>query len=46
MPALLLNPSMCLGLDARHSSYYFFLYEPDKIFVCMRHSIIDDDGSQ
>ncbi|CAD8202864.1 unnamed protein product [Paramecium pentaurelia] len=45
MPALLLNPSMCLGQDARHSSYYFFLYEPDKIFVCMRHSIIDDDGS-
>ncbi|CAD8206980.1 unnamed protein product [Paramecium pentaurelia] len=46
MPALLLNPSMCLGQDAKHSSYYFFLYEPDKIFVCMRHSIIDDDGSQ
>ncbi|CAK59799.1 unnamed protein product (macronuclear) [Paramecium tetraurelia] len=46
MPALLLNPSMCLGQDAKHSSYYFFLYEPDKIFVCMRHSILDDDRSQ
>ncbi|CAD8125373.1 unnamed protein product [Paramecium sonneborni] len=45
MPALLLNPSMCLGQDAKHSSYYFFLYEPEKIFVCMRHSIIDDEGS-
>lgn len=33
---------MFLGYDSKNSQYYFFLFEPDKIFVCMRHSFIDE----
>ncbi|CAD8132939.1 unnamed protein product [Paramecium octaurelia] len=44
--SLVLNPSVFLGYDNKNSQYYFFLWESDKIFVCMRHSIIDDEISQ
>ncbi|CAK75097.1 unnamed protein product (macronuclear) [Paramecium tetraurelia] len=44
--SLVLNPSVFLGYDNKNSQYYFFLWESDKIFVCMRHSVIDDDISQ
>ncbi|CAK85337.1 unnamed protein product (macronuclear) [Paramecium tetraurelia] len=44
--SLVLNPSVFLGYDSRNSSYYFFLWESDKIFACMRNSIIDDEVSQ
>ncbi|CAD8043168.1 unnamed protein product [Paramecium primaurelia] len=44
--SLVLNPSVFLGYDNKNSQYYFFLWESDKIFVCMKHSIIDDEVSQ
>lgn len=40
---LLLNPSIFLGLDFKHCQYYFFLYEPDKIFVCYKDTLLDED---
>ncbi|CAD8044633.1 unnamed protein product [Paramecium primaurelia] len=44
--SLVLNPSVFLGYDNKNSQYYFFLWETDKIFVCQKHSIIDDEISQ
>jgi hypothetical protein len=46
VPQLLLNTSAFLGCDEKYSHYYYFLFDPEKIFVSQNLTSLDDDDSE
>lgn len=42
----MMSPSLFLGFDAKKSEYHFFLHESNKIFICYKDTVLDEDAEE